>query len=134
MYHIEVHLASKTLKQDNEEKEFDHHAQSPPQPELPSVAGAQFDEVMNMLPVKSQEMDERFQQRRAQLSNDFLPGSLEYQIQPYVRFIPKKPLQSSVQHQVSPSGESHITQAQPANTDIQRMIRVLMYLRSRLTA
>ena len=56
VYHIGIDLASKTLKQDNKHKEIDYHAQAP-QTVLPPGAKAQLSEVMNMLPMKSQEMD-----------------------------------------------------------------------------
>ena len=124
MYHIDFDLASKTSKKDIDVEESYHHAQ-PQQAVVSLVEQVQFDEVMNKLPMKLHETAEDFEPRRTQMRKDFLASSSRDQIQHYVRFLAKLIPRQSVLHQVSPSVECHLTQAQRANADTKRRICVL---------
>ena len=54
MYHVEIDIASRTPKQDDDQEEYDQTAQLQ-QPVVPPEEPAQLDNVMNMLPMKLHE-------------------------------------------------------------------------------
>ena len=69
MYHIEIDLASKRPKQDDDEElDFD---EKPQKLVLTPEAHAQLEEVMNMLALKRHGMAENFNRRRTQLRENF---------------------------------------------------------------
>ena len=78
-----------------------------------------------MLPTKLHETAEGVEGWHTQMRKDILANSSNDQTQHYVRLLTKLPLHHSVLHQVNPSGECYITQAQRTNSEIQRRIRVL---------
>ena len=71
MYHREIDLAAKTPKQDNNEEDYDVHAQ-PQEPVLPHEEQTQLDELKNRLHLRLLETAEEFKRHVTKVRNDFL--------------------------------------------------------------
>ena len=119
---VEIDLASKTPKQDDDEDEYipeDHDVPGATTPSNPTMQT-----LLAMFPRQHHEDEEQYDRRISEIKS---------QIQPFVtpsdptlfftRFYQRN--QVHMVNQVCPSGTSEIVKAQGENSDVQRVIRIL---------
>ena len=114
VFKVEIDLASKTPKQDDEEEEYIPDATTSPNPTMQSL--------LAMFPQCRHENDEQYRRRI---------DDIKFQVQPFVtdptlfftQFYQRN--QVHMVNQVFPSGNSKNVKAQGENSDVQRVIRML---------
>ena len=122
VFKVEIDLASKTPKQDDEEDDYIPDATNVP--DATTSPNPTMQSLLAMFPQRCHEDDEQYRRRI---------DDIKTQVQPFVtpsdpalfftRFCQRN--QVHAVNQVCPSGTSEIVKAQGENSDVQRVIRIL---------
>ena len=127
VHHIEVDLASKTPKQDEDEEDFDPTSlqQQDDHTNLEEQHKT-LDTILAIIPQKDDETDEDFARRKQMIKDQLTPHIVDLpEHECYIKLIKKSSHSTLEVNQVSPSGISDIVDAQKQDLDVQRMVRIL---------
>ena len=130
VHHIEIDIASKTPKQDDEEEEFtaieleQHHNQQN------SAHEEEVDRLMNMLTQLDNETSEEYERRKQVTRHQLLQSATRtsQEIASFIKFHKISSISPSFLNQVSLATDSDLIRKQLKDQDIQLMIKFLTKL------
>ena len=125
---IEIDMASKTPKKDENEDGFNPDDTTSPNPTTPrSLPEKQIDVVLKMVSKNDGEIDDKYRCRQAFVKQQFaLHGTYTSSVTDYfIQIAAKRSCHHPVLNQVSPQKESSVYLAQLKDPNFQRLIHII---------